>query len=282
MATNAGVEYFLSEQKFREAKTTEEKILALEEMLRTAPHHKASGNLLKQIKQKLAKLRGVQEKVRAKKGSGKSLNIKREGAARIAIVGTTNSGKSTLLTKLTNAHPEIAEYEFTTKEPEVGIMDYNGINIQMIEVPALFENFIKSKRGPEFLNLIKESDLIILTYKNTEEKNLVVKELWNNNIDLPMIYYENIQLMDMKELIWKHLKLVYVFTKMPSKKPDFPPVALPKSSNIEDLANKIHKDFFKKFKFARIWGKSARFTNGQQVGLKHVLQDGDVIEFHMN
>ena len=47
-----------------------------------------------------------------------------------------------------------------------------------------------------------------------------------------------------------------------------------------ELANKIHKDFLKKFKYARIWG-SSRY-NGQQVGLKHMLQDGDVIEFHMN
>ena len=54
MATNAGVEYFLAEQKYRGAKTPEEKLAALEEMLRMAPRHKAAGNLLNQIKQKKA------------------------------------------------------------------------------------------------------------------------------------------------------------------------------------------------------------------------------------
>lgn len=281
MATNAGVEYFLAEQKYREAKTSEEKMAALEEMLRMAPHHKASGNLLNQIKQKMAKLRSEIEKKRVKKGSGKSLVVKREGAARVAIVGTTNSGKSTLLTRITNAKPEIAEYEFTTKEPEVGIMDYNGVNIQIIEIPAIVENFKKTKHGPELLNLIKESDLIILTYKNNEEKNILAKELWENNIDLPVIYYENLELEKLKELIWKNLKLVYIFTKMPGKPHDLPPVAFQKGSNVEDLANKIHKDFLNKFKYARIWGKSSKY-NGQQVGLKHILEDGDIIEFHTN
>jgi len=146
MATNAGVEYFLAEQKYRGAKTPEEKLAALEEMLRMAPRHKAAGNLLNQIKQKISKIRKELETKRLKKGSsGKSLLIKREGAARVVIAGTTNSGKSTLLKKITNAKPAIAEYEFTTKEPEVGIMDYNGIKIQVIEMPAIVENFKNTK-----------------------------------------------------------------------------------------------------------------------------------------
>lgn len=279
MATNAGIEYGLAEQKYRAAKTTEEKIKCLEEMLRTAPHHKASENLLNQIKQKLSKLRFEKEK-RTKKAGGKSLNIKREGAARVVIIGTTNSGKSTLLTKITNAKPLIAEYEFTTKDPEVGIMDYKGIKIQLIEIPAIIEHFYETRKGPEYINLIKDSDLIVLTYKNNTEKNFLIKELWENNIELPIIYYENQDAEEIKDLIWKNLRLVYVYTKMPGKEPDFPPVALSNGSIVEDLAMKVHKDFLKNFQFARIWGKSSRFSKGQQVGLKHVLEDGDIVEFH--
>lgn len=281
MATNAGIEYALAERKYREAKTTEEKIKGLEEMLRTAPHHKASEKMLDQIKQKISKLRYQIEIKRAKKAGIKSLNIKREGAARVVIAGATNSGKSTLLTRITNAKPVIAEYEFTTEEPEVGIMDYNGVNIQVIEMPAIIENFSNTKRGHEFLSIINDSDLVILTYRNQKEKDIVIKELWNSNVELPIIYYNNQDVEILKEMIWKNLKLVYVYTKMPSKDKDFPPVAFSKGSTVEDLAKKIHKDFINKFKFARIWGKSSKFVNGQQVGLKHILEDGDVIEMHM-
>lgn len=279
MATNAGLEYSLAEKEFGNAKTTEEKIKAMEEMLRLAPSHKSAEKLQMQLKQRLSKLKAQKEKS-SKKSGGKSINIKREGAARVVIVGVTNSGKSTLLTKLTNAHPEIAEYEFTTKEPEVGIMDYKGIKVQIIEIPAIIENFSYAKKGPEFLNLIKDSNLIILISRNQKEKDLVIKELWNNHISNNIIYYENQDIEEMKELIWKNLRLVYVYTKMPGKNPDFPPVALPKGSLVEDLAQKVHKDFLKDFQFARILGKSSKFSQGQQVGLKHVLQDGDIVEIH--
>jgi ribosome-interacting GTPase 1 len=46
-----------------------------------------------------------------------------------------------------------------------------------------------------------------------------------------------------------------------------------------DLAKKIHKDFAKNFRYARVWGKSVKFP-GQRVGADHVLEDGDIVEIH--
>ena len=83
-----------------------------------------------------------------------------------------------------------------------------------------------------------------------------------------------------EDKIWNSLGLIKVYTKQPGKKPDYPPLALKKGSVIKDLAIHVHKDFIKKFRFARIWGKSARFE-GQQVGLNHKLIDEDVVELHM-
>lgn len=280
MPTNVTYEYIEAEKEYHKAGATEEKIRALENMLRTCPSHKGCESLRQQLKQRLSKLKALQKSRKSKKGSSKA-QIKKEGAARVVIIGATNSGKSTLLNKLTNAKALVAEYEFTTKEPEVGTLDYNGIKIQVIEIPAIVENFNRTASGPEFLALVKEADIIILTYKNEQDKNLVIKELWKNNIELPIIYYNNEDVDQIKELIWKNLKLVYVFTKMPGKKPDYPPIALPRNSTIEDLARTIHKDFLAKFKFAKIFGKSAKFEKGQQVGLKHELQDGDVVEIHL-
>lgn len=188
------------------------------------------------------------------------------------------SGKSLLLSKITNARPKLAEHEFTTKEPEVGMMDYKGIKIQVIEIPAVTENFYNRERGPLFLDIIRESNLIVLVYKNEEEKELVFNELYKNNMDLPIIYYNKEE--NIKELIWQRLNLIHVYTKQPGKKPDYPPVALKKNSTVIDLAEIIHKDFLKKFDYAKVDGKSVKFK-WQTVGLNHVLADGDIVEFHL-
>lgn len=277
MPINAGYEYGKAEEEFNKATTIQEKLAALKKMQSTAPKHKGSESLLKEIKTKISKYKGLVEKEKKqKKGSGKSLSIKKEGAATICIVGSVNSGKSTLLKKLTNANVEIASYPFTTKKPEIGTLDYHGIKLQVVEIPAIVENFEYSELGPSMLAIIRQSNLLIITFKNKDELKMLDKELYD--INLPRIYYyeqENI-----KDLIWKFLDLIKVYTKQPGKKPDYPPIALKKGSNIRDLATYIHKDFLRKFDFARITGHSAKFL-GQRVGLDHKLEDDDIVEFHL-
>ncbi|HLD15946.1 MAG TPA: GTPase [Candidatus Nanoarchaeia archaeon] len=275
MPINAGYEYGVAEQEFLKAQTKEQKLKALQKMLSTAPKHKSSQNLIAHLKQKIAKLKIVIEKTTSKK-SGAQVSVKREGAAQIAIVGTTNTGKSTLLKKLTNAQVEIADYPFTTKRPEMGILDYKGVKLQIVEIPAITKDFEKTPLGPTCLSIIKQADLIILMFNTAEEKKLLDNEL--KDVEVPiMIYNEQANLPD---LIWERLGIIKVYTKQPGKKKDFPPVALKKGSTVEVLANKVHKDFIKKFKFARIYGKSAKF-DGQVVGLNHKLADDDVLEVHV-
>src|SRR5438876_8975714 len=115
MPINAGVEYFVAQKKYLEAKTREQKIVALEEMIRTAPHHKGSENLRAQLTRKLKRLKEAKES----KASRKELSIPKEGDAQVCILGLTQSGKSSLLAKLTNARPEISSHPFTTQRPEI-------------------------------------------------------------------------------------------------------------------------------------------------------------------
>jgi hypothetical protein len=73
--------------------------------------------------------------------------------------------------------------------------------------------------------------------------------------------------------------MMRVYTKAPGKKPDFDnPFVVPRRSSLEDLAGRIHKDFVKNLKFARIWGRSV--FDGQMVQRDHVLEEGDVVEIH--
>lgn len=274
MPVNPGIEYQLAEEDYHKARTVQEKIKALEKMFSTVPKHKSSEKLQQQIKQKTAKFRKLLILESKKKGSSVQL-FKKEGSATIAIVGTTNSGKSTLLNKLTNANVEIASYPFTTKKPEIGIMDYKGIKIQVVEIPAIVENFNKTQNGPSLLNIIHQSDVIIELYKNSHEKKLIEKEL--AGFKKPVLKIPIVE--KLPEMIWYNLPLIKVFTKMPGKEPDHPPVALKKGSNVKDLAFKIHKDFVKNFKFARVWGKSVTYQ-GLRVSLNHILYDDDIVELH--
>ena len=148
--------------------------------------------------------------------------------------------------------------------------------MQVVEIPAIVPNFKDTEKGPFLLSLIKQTDLVILLFNNIEEKKMLDHELID--IDKPILIYNNQE--KIQDEILSRLDIIKVYTKQPGHKPAYPPIAMKKGSLIEDLAEHIHKDFIKKFKFARIWGKSAAFP-GQQLGLKHKLEDDDIVELHL-
>lgn len=277
MPINAGFEYSLAEQEVHKAKNPKEKLKALQKLLSVAPSHKSAEKLRSGIKQKIAKLREQIETQGKKKGGGKSLSIKKEGAAQVCLVGTTQSGKSTFLNKITNVNAKTTEHPFTTINPEIGTLDYKGIKLQIIEMPAVTRDFIMQEKGGIYLGIIKQCDLIVVFGRNKEEINLVLNELRENEVKIKHIIFEKHE--DMIEKIWGSLGLIKVYTKQPGKEKEERPMPMKKGSTIKDLAEILHKDFVSKFKFARIWGKGAKF-NGMQVGLNFRLDDENVVEFH--
>jgi ribosome-interacting GTPase 1 len=80
--------------------------------------------------------------------------------------------------------------------------------------------------------------------------------------------------------IFEILEIIRIYSKPPGKKINLnDPFVLRKGSTVVDAAAMIHKDFAENLKFARIWG-SEKFE-GQMVHRDHLLQDGDVVEFHI-
>lgn len=260
MPVNAPAEYFKAEERFHSAKSKEEKIAALEEMIRLLPRHHGSENMLAQLKSRLAKLKKVSEK----KGSRK-IGIQKEGEAQICLLGLTNSGKSSLLAKLTNAKPVISEHKYTTTKPEIGMLDYSGVKIQLIEIPSTFES--------EYLSIAKGSELLVLTIKHENEKEDLKRILKENFIRTKRIFINpfNEKPDDIKERIWDSLGLIIVYTKKSQT-----PMALPNNSTVRDFAMRIHKDFVKNFRFAILW-RDSRMT---QVGLSYKLKDRDMVEVY--
>ncbi len=86
----------------------------------------------------------------------------------------------------------------------------------------------------------------------------------------------------LKDLIFDRLSLIRVFLKEIGKAPDMDvPLIMFKDCTIKDVCEKLHKDFVSKFKFARIWGKSAKFGGQKILKTKHIFKDGDVLEIHL-
>lgn len=165
MPTNLPPEYFKAEEKYAQARTVEEKIVATEELIRAAPKHKGAERLLKTLKTRLAKLRQELHKQQTRRGGsgGPSFAVKKEGAAQVALLGVPNSGKSTLLRRLTGAQPEVAAYPFTTREPVPGMMPFEDTQIQLVEVPALVEGSSLGKGlGAQPLSVARNADMIAL------------------------------------------------------------------------------------------------------------------------
>jgi len=82
------------------------------------------------------------------------------------------------------------------------------------------------------------------------------------------------------EVLFKTLNLIRVYTKQPNKEPSSTPLVLRRGATVYDVAEHIHKDFVKYFKYAKIWGPSAKYP-GIRVGLEHQLEDGDIVEIHL-
>ncbi len=135
---NLSPEYKAAEAGFRAAREPRERLDHLREMLRTIPKHKGTEHLQADIKSRIKQL--TEELAGPKKGgarSGPATVIRREGAAQVALLGPPNVGKSTLHARLTGSHAEAGPYPFTTHWPLPGMLAYEDVNIQLLDLPPV-------------------------------------------------------------------------------------------------------------------------------------------------
>ncbi|HVY01274.1 MAG TPA: GTPase [Candidatus Nanoarchaeia archaeon] len=302
MPINAGYEYFAAEKKYAAAKTTDEKIAALEEMIKAAPKHKSSENFVANLKQRLNKT--IEKKEKSKKtGKSTKKSIRKEGF-QCVLTGFTNSGKSALLSKLTNAKPLISPYAFSTYAPELGTMDFTGVKSQVIDMPAIgAEAFdiglvntadcvlvvITDLQELNNLNPILQKAIgkRIIVYnkidlKSDEERRKLEATIKSKKIDAVIVSAQTGEgIEELKEKIFSKMGVMRIYMKEPGKEPSKIPLVLDIGSTIQDAAESILKGFSKRIKESKVTGPSGKFPN-QKVGISHVLKDRDVIEFHTN
>ena len=163
MPANLPPQYFEAEKAFRAANNAPQKIAALEEMLAIMPKHKGTDHLRAELRRRIAKLTQSLDKKMATHRA--STVIEKEGAAQVVVIGSPNAGKSQLVSSVTNASPTVAEYPFTTHTTTPGMMEFENIQIQLIDTPPLVPQSI------EFWlpHMIRRADalLVIVDLSNT-------------------------------------------------------------------------------------------------------------------
>ncbi|MEG3224510.1 MAG: GTP-binding protein [Methanobacteriales archaeon Met13] len=88
---------------------------------------------------------------------------------------------------------------------------------------------------------------------------------------------KHINIDDLKENIFNLLKLIRIYLKPQGRKADMEePLIVRKGSTVENVAQRLHRDFVRNFRHSQVWGKSVKFP-GQKVGLEHVLEDQDIL-----
>jgi ribosome-interacting GTPase 1 len=148
MAVNLPPQYHDAEARYKKAQTLEDKLAALKEMWVILPKHKASEKVQAELKTKISELTDQIEHARTapKKAAPGTHKVPRQGAGQIVFLGPPNAGKSLLITKLTKATPTVAPYPFTTREPVPGMMDFEDVRIQLLDMPPVtsehYEHFI--------------------------------------------------------------------------------------------------------------------------------------------
>ncbi len=157
-----------AKKKWAEVEATKnprEKLQRMQEFLSLVPKHKGTAKLCAQIKKQMATMRKeMEEKKRRKAGKGgPKFFIEKEGAAQIALIGLTNVGKSSLLAAVTNSKVAVSANPYTTREPIPGIMNYEDIQFQIVEAPALMEGSADGRAwGLQTLALARNADGLIL------------------------------------------------------------------------------------------------------------------------
>jgi len=138
MPANLTPEYKAAAAALRQARDPAERLECLREMLRVIPRHKGTDHLQADLKHRIHEL--DEELSGPKRGgarSAPSLVVRPEGAAQIALVGPPNSGKSSLHARLTGSGAKSAPYPLTTQYPEPGMLHWEDVNLQLVDLPAI-------------------------------------------------------------------------------------------------------------------------------------------------
>lgn len=313
MPANLTPDYLAAEQAYKQAQTPQERMAALEEMYATVPKHKGTEKLQADIKKRLSQVR----KDSQKKGGAHTTPawlVKREGAGQVVLIGPPNAGKSRLLCALTHARPEVADYPFTTRMPVPGMMFFENVPIQLVDLPPVSPEFteqwlpqvirmanfgvlVVDPNDPGVLDEIEYALNRLEAWKAGRPKMLVANKLdvaggTDNFTAIQELYGAQIPSIGVSaetgaglavfaREVFRELDVVRFYSKPPGHKPDMEiPYILRRGETVQDAAMHVHRDFADHLKYARLFRKD-HAGDGRMVERSHVVEDEDILEFHL-
>jgi small GTP-binding protein len=369
-------------EKVSSKERTKTQIEQLEKELSATKYNKKTQGHFAVVKSKIAMLREKESARQRGKGKTEGYTVKKSGDATVILVGFPSVGKSTLLNALTNAHSNVAAYEFTTLTCIPGLMEYRGAKIQILDVPGIVQGAaVGTGRGKEVLACAWNADLILFLVDvfHTEHLHVIKKEVYDVNIrvdqqrpdvrivktargginvastvpltkinaeiiaaicrefrimnadivlhddinedqfidviegnkkyvpslvvlnkadlatpeqlrsaiektkpDMAISAEKHDHIDELKEAIFRRFGFIRVYCKEIGKPADLKePMIMQSGITLEGMCNRLHKDFVMKFKFARVWGTSVKFSGQKLLTLRHRLQDQDIVELHI-
>jgi small GTP-binding protein len=239
-----------------------------------------------------------------------SIAVRREGAAKIALVGPPNVGKSSLLQALSEIQIKTGDYAFTTLRPIPALTRIGGVLVQLVEIPGLIEGAAEDRGGGRaLLGVLRSADAIVYCGRadgDPRDIAIVRAEVAAAGIDKPSILAATradeaptgaierlsaeiadlevvpVSILDegsleaIREAIWRLTGLIRVRLRT-NGVTENEPIALEPGATVADVADWVHHDLAASFSGARVSGPSARFDD-QRVGRDHVVADGDIVE----
>ena len=186
MPTNVTPEFDKQRIIYEETEDIAQRIIELEKLLSLAPRHKGGERMVGDYRKKLAQLKALLEKRReqdrARKSGGTEEGVvRKEGAGQVCLIGLTNCGKSSIINAVTNATFDIGDYPFTTPIPTPAMLTLEDINIQLVELPGVFEGSHKAGIGRQALAVARNTDciaiIIDLSQDIDNQMNVILGEL---------------------------------------------------------------------------------------------------------
>lgn len=262
MPANLPPQYFEKEKELKTARTAEEKIKIMEELLSIIPKHKGTEKLQALYKTKISKLRSQTQKKGISARHGPTFHVDKAGAGQVILTGLPNSGKSSIIKALTNANPDIGNYPFTTHSPSPAMMMFENIQIQLIDTPPITPEYFE----PWHAELIKSADAVLLVMdlgsQNLKNDLKEIKEkLGEKKIELVP---DEQDISDEKRFFWKRTLVVANKTDLPGSEANMDalkstldpaynpiPISALEETGLDELKNRI----FTMLKVVRVYSK---------------------------
>jgi len=256
-STNQSPFYQRAEKNFLEAENLEDKIRFLEEMIKECPKHKSSENMLANLRTRYKKLKSQSEKSK-KAGKSSKAGIKKQDMQAV-LIGKSNSGKSALLSLLTNATPRISDTKFTTTHPIIGMMNYEGANIQLIEIPGIESEYYDK-------GLANTADTLLILITKLKQLKEIEKKLIKTPGKKIIVFT--------KSDILTNTEKRKISATLQSKKYNFVIISslFGKSDRINSGINDLKNKLFQSFNKIRVYTKEPKRLRNKIPGLARETQ----------